>query len=375
MSRSRIVFFVIIAIALLIIALPRALELLPTAPTATPLPELQVEIAVNPMAYPWVAAQAATFNARQPQADGRPARITVTQVDGVSVWQTGSTWSVSRHPAGWLPEATFTLDYAADAGLRYEAITPSVASTSLVWGIFTDRADVLGTPLDWRMFQTAAVKENWKALGGEESWGFVKPAFNLPQNNSTGYGALLTAAATFASTEQVSDQAVRDRAYQDWLKPVIDAMPSTTTMGSQISTTLASRGASVADFALLPESEWVTNYTTINARQKISFAYPGYNITFNMPLAVWSGAETTSAERTLLRQFSDFLMQKDAQRQAASYGLRPAAIPLSEADLSKFNAATAAGIKLDAVPSTAIVVPSRSSALALIGWFRAIRPS
>ena len=152
-------------------------------------------------------------------------------------------------------------------------------------------------------------------------------------------------------------------------------MPGTNTLGAQIATTLAARGSSVADFALLPESDWVKNYAQIKARQDITFTYPGYNITFNLPFTVWSGAETTASERTLLRQFSDFLLQPDAQRQAASFGLRPANLPLNSADIAKFTAASAAGIKLDTVPSTSIVVPSRTSALALIGWFRAARPS
>src|SRR5688572_19460392 len=115
MSRSRIVFFLIIASALLLIAVPQVLKLVPAAPTGTPLPELQVEIAVNPLAYQWVAGQVASFNARQPQIDGRPARINVTQVDGTSVWQASATWSVARHPVAWIPSASFELDYAAEA--------------------------------------------------------------------------------------------------------------------------------------------------------------------------------------------------------------------------------------------------------------------
>ena len=379
MSRSRIVFFLIIASALLLIAIPRALQLLPTAPTATPLPPLEVKIAVSPLAYDWVSAQAATFNARNPQIDGRPAHITLMSVDGVTVWQTGSTWTAANHPVGWIADATFALDYAAEAGARYEAITPSLASTVLVWGTFNDRARVLdtafGTALDWKTFQAASVKESWKAMGGDESLGFVKPAFSLAHTNSAGFGALLTAAAANAGTDQLSDDSVRATDFQTWLKPVVDAMPGTNTLGAQIATTLAARGSSVADFALLPESDWVKNYAQIKARQDITFTYPGYNITFNLPFAVWSGAETTASERTLLRQFSDFLLQPDAQRQAASFGLRPANLPLNSADIAKFTAASAAGIKLDTVPSTSIVVPSRTSALALIGWFRAARPS
>jgi hypothetical protein len=147
-------------------------------------------------------------------------------------------------------------------------------------------------------------------------------------------------------------------------------------LGQRPITSLASRGVSAADFALLPESDWLTYYSRINSRQPIKFFYPAYSLTFDMPFAIWSGTETTTAERNVAKQFADFLGTADAQKKASSYGLRPTLTKLSDADLSLFTAATDAGILLDLPATSTIAAPSsRSSVLGLISWFRSIRSS
>jgi hypothetical protein len=375
MSRSRIIFLLIIGSAVLVIVLAQVVGRLPIAPAPTPLPPLQIEVAANPLAADWISAQATAFNALKKQAEGQTVEVRVTPIDGIEVWQAGGTWTSQRHPILWVPEGRFALNYGNETSLHYDVIVPSLATTSLVWGIFTDRAAVLGTSIDWEAIQKAAVAGSWSSLGGDSGWGFVKPAFALPLKSTTGLGALIVAAAAYHRTNQPSMEQLTNSDFLAWLKPIVDAVPNFASLGQRPAEVLASRGISVADFAFVPEREWLTYYSQINTRQPIRFAYPAYKLTFDMPLTIWTGPETTSAQRAAAQQFADFLNQETAQNQAITYGLRPAQAALDSSKAPNFAAASGAGLSLDAVPGTAITMPPRSAILILMSWFKSVRPA
>jgi hypothetical protein len=378
MPRSRMIFLLIIGAAILFVVAGLAIQRVPPAPTATPRPPLQVEVAVNPMAYDWVNEQAAAFNAQQIQVEGQTIQIRVTQRDGIEIWQSGGVWSSTNHPVAWIPEASFALNYAADTGLRYEVVVPSLASTPLIWGVFADRADVLvklDPNIDWIAVQKAAEAQSWDAIGGLANLGSVKPVFARPTKTTSGYAALLSAAATFKQTDQLTAQTMNDSAFQVWMGTIVDAVPSFATLGSQPAAALASRGASIGDFGLLPESEWLTFYSTISNRQALRFAYPAYTVNFDMPLAIWSGAETTPTERNVVQQFGNYLQQEAAQRQAAMRGLRPAKLELSSITNSMFSAASGAGIVTTTPTSKVVTAPPSSGAKSILSWFDAYRPA
>ena len=376
MSRSRIIFVTIILVAGSIVVAsifgPQVSKLLSAIPTSTPIPPIQIEVAVNPMAYDWVSEQATAFNNQSSMVNGQPVQIRVSRRDSTDVWQTGTLWTPQSHPIAWIPEAAFALQYAADSNpaIQYAVVAPSLATTSLVWGIYSDRAEILNTStLDWNTAQQATVKGSWASLGGKTEWGFVKPAFAPPQSSTAGFIALLSAAAAYSKTGQITDSLVTDSGFQSWMQPVVEAM--TASSDSPI-TLMASQGSSRIDFALLPESDWLLYYSQIEARQPIHFSYPAYTLTFDMPFAVWSGSETNQAERSAAGQFSDFLSQPSAQKRAAAFGLRPAQVKLGEAYSSLFTPAINAGLTLKDPPGTAISIPSRDSALSLLRWFKSI---
>jgi hypothetical protein len=374
MPRSRIVFLLILGCAILAVVVIRfVLPALPLSPTATPRPPLLVEVAVNTLAADWITEQAKLFNAQQVQIEGQTAQVRITPRDGVGIWHTGSVWTALKHPVAWIPEAAFTLDYATEAGLHYEIVTPSLASTSLVWGVFTNRADTLQTlskTLDWEVIQRAASKESWQALGGSADWGYVKPAFASPKQSTSGLGALIVAAAAYYKTNLLTAEQLGGADFQRWLAPVIDAVPSFVSLGQQPASAMASRGSSAADFALLPESEWLLYYDRITNQQPLRLIYPAYKLVFDMPLAVWSGPETLSAERATAQRFADFLLQDSAQRQSLTHGLRPARLTLTSANAADF---VSAGLVLDTPPGAVITLSSRSGAQNVLAWFEGHR--
>ncbi len=98
MSRSRIVFLLIVIAAIGIVAAAQVLKLVPVVATPTPVPALQVEVATNPMAYEWVSEQAKAFNNQQPQVNGQPFQVRLTQHDDTEIWQTGNAWTPQKVP-------------------------------------------------------------------------------------------------------------------------------------------------------------------------------------------------------------------------------------------------------------------------------------
>jgi hypothetical protein len=205
MSRSRIIFLMIIGSAVLFVLIVQVSQRLPSAPTPTPLPPLSIEIAVSPLAYEWVNEQATLYNAQNPRIDGRGVQFRVTSRDGIDIWQAAGVWTATNHPAAWIPEGTFARDYAAEIGINYTVITPTVANTPLVWGVFSSRVPAIADPVDWASLQAAAAAESWQALGGNSAWGFVKPAFPLPQRNTVGYAVILSGAAGSWSERVISN--------------------------------------------------------------------------------------------------------------------------------------------------------------------------
>src|SRR5260370_31027072 len=110
--------------------------------------------------------------------------------------------------------------------LRFQPLAATLVITPLVWGIYADSAASLKAPADWKTLQQAALGGSWSALGGNPAWGYVKPAFALPCKNTAGFGALLSAAASFHQTANLTTSTLNDPAFQNWLEPVVDALPN-----------------------------------------------------------------------------------------------------------------------------------------------------
>jgi hypothetical protein len=195
----------------------------------------------------------------------------------------------------------------------------------------------------------------------------------MPCKNTAGLAVLLSAAAEYYQSATPTLAQISDPTFQGWLQPVADDVPNFAPLGMQPAAALAINGASVADFALLPESEWLTYYNRIAAHQPIQFAYPAYKVVFDMPLAVWSGPDASPDQQNAIKAFGDFLSQTSAQQQAISYGLRPTNLTLVRDNAPLFAAASGAGITLNTPPGTVVVMPERSGAAAILNWFNVIR--
>src|SRR5258708_16923654 len=108
---------------------------------------------VVPRVYDRVTVKADIFNLQQIQVNKRTVQIQVLRQGGMDVWLGASGWTSAQHPAPWLSESPFTVEYANTLGIRLQTIPATLVITPLLWCLYTDPAAALQTVLDWQTFQ------------------------------------------------------------------------------------------------------------------------------------------------------------------------------------------------------------------------------
>jgi hypothetical protein len=337
MSRSRVMFLVIVGAALVVVLAGVLMDRLGQqdsggdaggANGSANKGPIEITVAVSPLAAEWVEGAVQSYNGRRHQVDGRVVEITLEIQDSLPIWSAPGKWSMASHPLIWIPEMSAAVEYANEVGLRFSILHPSLASTVMMWGAPADRAQAIEhqfSGLNWDSIQQASTISRWEQMGGQAEWGFFKPGFAQPDRYTSGMAALLVAAAEFHNQVALDPSVLDDPNLRDRLKPVVESVPSFPTLGAHPAETIAARGASVADVALLPESEWLANYRGLTSKVgPLVFVYPVYQFWFDLPFSVWDGADVSQQERMAAQDFLSFLLTDDQQRQAANVGLRQA---------------------------------------------------
>jgi hypothetical protein len=288
--------------------------------------------------------------------------IRVETQDSLPIWNAAGQWSVISHPTIWIPEAAFSVEYANEVGLNFSILESSVASTVMVWGAPYDRAQIIVDKygaLNWKTIQQASAASSWAGIGGQSTWGAFKPGFAQPDRYTSGLIAFLIGAAEFHNQTALDITALNDSSLSSWLRPIVQSVPDFSRLGMHPAETIATMGSSMADIALLPESEWLVNFRGVSAKVgTLRFVYPVFQFWFNFPYAVWNGSEITETEQAAAQDFLSFLMSVDQQQRAAAFGLRqPDGTP---AATSLFDQAAAAGIESNRPGGDVIQLPTRN---------------
>jgi hypothetical protein len=346
-----------------------------SAPTAVPAgPAISLEVAVNDILQPWVAEAAAAYNATSPTVNGRSVTVRVTRQNSVSIWaDSGSSWTALNHPVVWIPEANYAVAYANEVNLPFSAIESSLAQTPIIWGAYQSRSIVIIDSygaFTSQAVQEAAAAERWESVGGNSRWQFVKIAFARPESNGSGLAALLTLAGEFAGQPSLTGDLMSDAGLHSWLEPIINGVPNFSTLGPDPALTMANRGTSTGEIALLPESQWLAHFEELNRVEAIELYYPDFYVLLDFPYAIWDRSETSSEERRAAEDFADFLLSADQQRAAGEMGFRPTNGP-NLANLTPFSAAI--GIAQEELSGSEITPAGRPGTLALLRWFENFR--
>ena len=319
-------------------------------------PPIEIDVVVDPLAEDWMTSIAGAYNSSNAIVNGTtPVRVNIQVMDDLDVWRGNPGWNSDTHPDAWMPSSSLSLDYAPSS-LPFDIITESVAYTPLVWGGFQNRVDVItangAEAFDWDSAQAVTAGTSW-ADGG-----FVNMAINWPTGSMSGLGVLTTAIASYQDDTAINRAVLSDAAFTDWFASIEESVRNSERLGGNPAQVMASRGTSAADFALLPESQWLSQIDSLNENGTITFAYPAYQFPLDFPLAVWSGNNTDNTRQAAVTNFANFLVSAEARSITLEQGFRPANTVLDEsADL--FVRAGANGILLETPLAENVIVTDR----------------
>jgi hypothetical protein len=389
MNRTRIIFFVIIGLAVVVVVAGLLWSQLNREPGPIVVEEsdepLEVYVASALPVAEWVQEAAQQFNAEKHTLEGRLIHVTVAPMDGLVAKGRYEQDEMDPLPTAWIPDSRYLVElvnavykerlgrdvFLTDGEYRARPLATSL----LTWGIYDSRAEVLETrygDISWQTIHDAAIAPGgWAELGGQNDWGYFKLAIPSPRKNVSGLQAMVAAAGEYFDKTTISVEDVTDPEFQAWLGEIMSSM-SDLSGGTYTAADLALFGYTTGDAGLLLESDLLVNMQGLQTRwaEPMRIVYPEYVTWFDFPFTVWMGPETTALEKNAALEFEKYLLSEDVQKKALAYGLRPAnpAVPVS-GEGSLFDQWAEQGV-LGVVPrTTAMRSPDRDVLQALLRWF------
>jgi hypothetical protein len=389
MNRTRIIFFVIIGLAVLIVAGGLIWSQVDNQPAplepVTGEGALEVQIVCALPVSDWVQEAANQFNAETHTLEGQPIHVTVTPMDGLTAKGRYERDEFDPLPTVWIPDSRYLVElvnaaykerlgrdvFLTDGEYRARPLVISL----LAWGIYDSRAEVLQSQfgeISWNTIHDAAqATGGWAELGGEPNWGYFKLAISNPRKNISGLAAMVAAAGEYYGKTNITVEDVANPDFQAWLGEIMSSM-SDLSGGTYTVADLALFGYTTGDAGQLLESDLLVNMQGIQTRwaDPLRIVYPEYVTWFDFPFTVWMGPETSAAEKNAALEFEKYLLTADVQKKALAYGLRPAnpEVPVT-GEGSLFDQWAGQGV-LSVVPrTTAMRSPDRDVLQALLRWF------
>jgi Ca-activated chloride channel homolog len=207
------------------------------------------------------------------------------------------------------------------------------------------------------------INGNWDALGGSFG-GLIKLGYTNPQRSNSGVMMLVALANGYfdRSNPPVTSSDVTTPDFVAFLRTISNAVsqPLRDSTGDLMRDFIA-KGAASYDFLIVYEALAIEYYDAAVGRQRqnLRVIYPEYTLYSDHPQCVVDHPSISAIQRSAAEQFQQFLLSEDIQRLALTYGYRPAdlKIPIFGANTAFDNPdLQAAGI--GAVNFTEIVEPA-----------------
>jgi hypothetical protein len=395
MNRTRWIFFVIVGVAVVIVAAGVLVFVVPRDNGETSLTReeidtsqpIEVTVVTALSIEPWIREAAEEFNQERQilEETGQTIHVTIIPMDGLAAKTKFERDEMDPIPTAWIPDsryltelvnATFKERLGRDVFLTDgEYRGRPVAITLLAWGIYDSRAQALEEAfgeINWQVIHDAATNaEGWDALGGQEEWGFFKLAISNPRKNVSGLGAMVAAAGEYYDQTSIGTDEVNSNDFQDWLAEIMGSM-SDLSGGTYTVQDLALFGYTTGDAGQLLESDLLLNMEGIQTRwaDPLRIVYPKYVTWFDFPFTVWIGPETTADQKNAALVFEEFLLSDPIQQRALAYGLRPVSpnVPVDAED-SLFVRWQSQGAQVIVPRTTAMRPPDRDALQDLLRFF------
>ena len=388
MNRTRVIFFIVLLIALIIVGvsffLSRSSQPQPVLP---PTPEeVEVRVVTALPIEPWVQEAAKSFNEEGHEIEGSRIKVTVIPMDGLTAMGRWDREEMDPMPTAWIPDSRYLVElvnaaykerlgrdvFLTDGEYRARPVAVSL----FAWGIYDSRARVLeekyGT-IDWQAVHDAAItKGGWRELGGQPEWGYFKLVVPNPRKNVGGLAAMVAAAGGYFDKTNIDTTDTNDPDFQKWLKELMGAVTDFSSLGAYSVENLALFGYSMGDGGQLLESDLLTNMAGIQTRWEdpLVIVYPEYLTWFDFPFTIWMGPETSALEKNAALEFERYLLSPEVQEKAVQQGLRPAntEVAITGPD-SPFETWKDQGAMIVVPRSSAMRSPDRDVLLSLLRWF------
>jgi hypothetical protein len=180
----------------------------------------------------------------------------------------------------------------------FRSTTDPVARSPLVLAVRTDRNEVLGrTPecagtVSWRCVGELAGRP-WDTIGGQTSWGSVRPAHGDPTRSATGLAVLSQATSEFLGSEDYDRNVLEgDDAYGDWLSGLERAVPPAAFTSRSPFLEMLQQPAYDAVGTTEAEAGPALAAAAPDRRRQVTLLYPDPVISTDVVLATVTGADT-----------------------------------------------------------------------------------
>ncbi len=387
MNRTRLVFFVVVGIALVVVVASLALRQAGVrSPIAQPPDTIEVRVVTALPVESFVSRAAEQYNAGNPKVDGHPVHVSIIPMDGLTAMGRWERDEMEPIPTARIPDSRYLVELVNATlkeqrgrdvfltGGEYRA--RPIAISLFSWGIYQSREEVLRQKygdINWRAIHDAAsAKGGWPELGGRPEWGYFKLVVPNPHKNVGGLMAMVAAAGEYHGKTRIETADVTDPGFQQWLKELMGAVTDFSSLGAYSVENLALFGYSMGDGGQLLESDLLQNMAGIQTRwaDPLVIVYPEYLTWFDFPYTIWMGDETTALEKNAALDFQRYILTPEVQRLAAERGLRPANAEVAVGgEGSLFSRWESQGAMTVVPRTTAMHSPDRDVLLALLRWF------
>ena len=410
MNRTRVIFIVIIAVALVIVGAAVLLRTIGGQTGASLAVDQKGPIKVRVLTalpvYDWVNEAAKEFNGKKVELDGNPIEVEVVSMDGLTALgkfdrdEFGTLppdadlqnltpeqqKALDRFPTAWIPDSRYLPELANVAYKERlsrdvfltdgEYRARPIALSLFAWGVYQSRADALKQKfgdVDWNVIHDAAItKGGWPELGGKPEWGFFKLVVPNPRKNVGGLAAMVAAAGEYFDKTNIGTGDVTDPGFQKWLGELVSSTTDLSGGSAYTAEDFALFGYSAGDGGQLLEADLLKNMEGIQTRwgEALQIFYPKYVTWFDFPFTIWMGPETTATEKNAALEFQRYLLSPEVQAKAVGDGLRPVNSEVSvDQPNSPFTQWAGQGVAPIVSRTDAMRSPDRDVLLSLLRWF------
>ncbi|MEZ5144381.1 MAG: substrate-binding domain-containing protein [Acidimicrobiales bacterium] len=208
---------------------------------------------------------------------------------------------------GWLVPAPFPamVDETrarTGAGSALGEPTKVLARSPLVIAVWNDRRQALrsrcGEDLTWKCIGEVA-GEPWGDVGGQASWGEVKPGLANPAETAIGLLGAGQAAASWFGTSDYAANDFADPAFRAWFERLARASQSSGTGTGTPLDQMLSLGPAAFDLAGSTEAAAGPSISTSRDKDRLGIVYPAPEATADVVLAPVAGSEAGARVKRL----------------------------------------------------------------------------